>query len=81
VASVLLIRRLLGADYLMRPQSGTMQEFAEFVLVERFTDVVQTLFCPRKSKPFSICVIKVFSEERTKPRSAKKDSTSGYLLS
>jgi hypothetical protein len=40
---VLLIRRLLGADYLMRPQSGTMQEFAEFLFVERFTDVVHTL--------------------------------------
>jgi hypothetical protein len=40
---VLLIRRFLGADYLMRPQSGTMQELAEFLLVERFTDVVHTL--------------------------------------
>ena len=34
----------------------------------------------KEVETFFICVIKVFSEERAKPRSAKKDSTSGLTV-
>ncbi len=47
-------------------------------LTSNFPSLYLRKFCPRKSKPSSMCVTLVFSAESSRPRARRNSSTSGF---